>query len=77
VRNVTLKDIHGKFGSFGTIRPNPGDVIEDITLENVDVTLKNPEPKFAGVKNFVVKNVKVNGAKYVPNIAPTPATQAK
>jgi len=32
-------------------------VIEDITLENIDVTLTNPVPKFAGVKNLV-KNVK-------------------
>jgi alpha-L-rhamnosidase len=72
VRNITLKDIKGNFGNFGQIRPNPGDVIEGITLENVDVTLKNPEPKFAGVKNFVAKNVKVNGAEYVPRIAPAP-----
>jgi hypothetical protein len=29
----------------------------------------------AGVKNLVVKNVKVNGAEYVPRIAPAPTTQ--
>ena len=49
VRNITLRDIKGTYGSFGQIRPNPGDVIEDITLENIDVTLTNPVPKFAGV----------------------------
>ena len=70
VRNITLRDIKGTFGSFGTIRPNSGDVIEDLTLEHIDVTLKNPEPKFAGVKNLVVKNVKVNGAEYVPDATP-------
>ena len=75
--NITLTDIKGTFGNFGQIRPNPGDVIEEITLENIDITLKNPEPKFAGVKNFVVKNVKVNGKEYVPNIAPAPTTQPK
>jgi alpha-L-rhamnosidase len=72
VRNITLTDIKGTFGNFGQIRPNPGDVIEDITLENVDVTLKNPEPKFAGVKDFEVKNVKINGAEYIAHIAPAP-----
>jgi alpha-L-rhamnosidase len=75
VRNITLRDIKGTYGSFGQIRPNPGDVIEDITLENIDVTLTNPTPKFAGVKNLVAKNVKVNGQEWTPEIAPT--TQPK
>jgi len=70
VRNITLTDIKGTFGSFGTIRPNPGDTIEHITLENWDVKLTRPVPSFAGMKDLVVKNVKVNGEAYIPEIAP-------
>jgi len=73
VRNITLTGIKGTFGSFGTIRPNPGDTIEKITLENWDVKLTRAAPSFAGVKELVAKDVKINGADYVPQATPTPA----
>jgi alpha-L-rhamnosidase len=75
VRNITLKNIKGKFGGFGTIRPNPGDTIENFTLEDIDVTLNNPRATFAGVTNFVAKNVKINGEEWTPTIAPAPTTR--
>lgn len=75
VRNITMTNIKGKYGSFGQIRPNPGDTVENITLEDVDVQLTNPTPTLLGVKNFVVKNVKVNGEAFVPVIAPAPTTR--
>jgi alpha-L-rhamnosidase len=75
VRNITLTDVHGKFGSFGNIRTNNGDTIENITLENFDVTLNTgPGPNsLSAVKNLTLKNVKINGTELTPPAAPAPA----
>jgi len=72
VRDVTISNITGSFGGFGTIQGNTGDVIDNILLENIDVKLTNPAPKIVGVTDFVVKNVKINGTEYG---GPTPSTQ--
>jgi alpha-L-rhamnosidase len=64
VKNVTATNIHGTFGSFGTIQGNPGDTISNITFENIDVQLTNATPKLVGVDNLVIKNVKINGTDY-------------
>lgn len=49
-------------GSFGRIQPNPHQTqISDITLENIDVQLKNSKLKAQGVKNLQIKNITVNG----------------
>jgi len=59
VRNITLSDIKGKYGSFGSIQGNPGTDISDITIENVDVTLKEAKLKTSSTVSF--KNAVVNG----------------
>ena len=65
VRNVTLSNIKGTYGSFGTIQGNPGQTeISNVTLDNVDVRLKNEELKTVDVKNLKVKNVNVNGKPF-------------
>jgi polygalacturonase len=64
VRNVTLSNIKGKFGAFGTIRGNEGDVIDHVVLENIDVQLTTPRPQLVGITDLVIKNVKVNGAEF-------------
>jgi hypothetical protein len=65
VRNVTLRNIKGKFGSFGDIRGNPGQTtISDIKIEDLDVQLKNETLKSVDVKNLKFKNVKVNGKPF-------------
>ncbi len=65
VHNVTLSNIHGKYGSFGIIHGNAGDVIDQITFEHIDVQLTNPTPPtIVGVTNLVVKDVKINGNVY-------------
>jgi alpha-L-rhamnosidase len=64
VRNITLSDITGAFGSFGSIRSNRGDVIQNLTLENIDVQLTRPTPALNGITNVTVKNVKLNGQAY-------------
>jgi alpha-L-rhamnosidase len=66
VRNVTLSDIKGSFGSFGEIQGNKDQSeISDITLTNVDVQLKNDKFDSAYVKNFKVVNVTVNGKPFL------------
>ena len=44
---------------------NPGQTeMSDITLENIDVQLKNEQFKTSGVKNFKIENVTVNGKPF-------------
>src|SRR5829696_6199685 len=65
VRNVTLSNVKGAYGSFGEIQGNPGQTeISDVTLENVDVRLKNEELRAVDVKNLKVRKVTVNGKPF-------------
>lgn len=64
VRNIKLIGIKGHFGSFGTIRPNPGQTeISDVLLKDVDVVLPAGKDKLvtSGVTNLKFENVVVNG----------------
>jgi len=59
---VTLRNITGTFGTFGTLHGNPGDMLSDITLENIDVKLTGDPHLSAGkTENLVFDNVRVNG----------------
>ena len=66
VRNLSVSNVKGSFGSFGTMRGNPGDVIEHVTLENIDVQLTGakPQPQLVGVSDLIIKSVRINGAEY-------------
>jgi alpha-L-rhamnosidase len=66
VNNITLRNLRGRYGAFGTLRGNPGDVLRDITLENVAVTLDKPELTRGPVENLVVRNVVINGQPFTP-----------
>jgi len=67
--HIVVRNITGNFGSFGSIRgnvPNPqrgtmGDTINDFTIENINVNLRNPGFSRGEVNNFVFDNVVVNG----------------
>ncbi len=74
VRNVTIRNISGKFRSMGTLRGNAGDVITGITLENIDLTLADRQFALGPVENIVLKNVRVNGEEFqLPAVMPAPA----
>jgi len=78
IRNVTISNVTGSYGSFGNVGTGPGDVVEDITLENIDVHLTRPNPPNLSVikKGLVIKNVKINGKEYTgATTAPSAATQ--
>lgn len=65
VRNVTLSNVRGSYGSFGTLQGNPGQTeISDITLKNIDLRLAKEELKAVDVKNFRVERVNVNGKPF-------------
>jgi polygalacturonase len=72
VKNISLEDVHGTYAGFGTIQPNPGDTIEDVTIKNIDVKLTAANLFARGVRNLVIEDVKVNGKPYVQSM---PATQ--
>jgi alpha-L-rhamnosidase len=71
VRNVTMTGLKGRFGSFGTIQPNPGQTdISDITFRNFDVTLTRDKLTASGISNLRFDHVVVNGKEVA-----APATQ--
>lgn len=75
VNHITLRNIRGEYGSFGTLRGNPGDVLRAITFENIDVKFTGSAPNsdrlvLGATQNTVVKNVRINGQPYV---LPAPA----
>ncbi len=66
VRNISMKNVKGAYGSFGEIQGNPNQTtISDIKLENIDVQLKNEGLKAVNVKDLKLKNVKVNGKPFI------------
>ena len=75
VNDVTLRNVRGECRSLGTLRGNPGDVLRDITLENIDLKLTDEKFAVGPTDNLVVKNVTVNGRPFVvpaPLAAPAP-----
>ncbi len=69
VRNITVSDVTGHFGKFGAIQPRPGQTtISDITLDNIDVTLKDAKLKVdKDAANLKFQNVTVNGKPFALN----------
>jgi alpha-L-rhamnosidase len=77
VNNVTIRNVTGTYGAFGQLRGNPGDVLKDITLENIDVQLTAPQAgsdrlTLGRTENLVVKNVTVNGKPFTAPAAAAP-----
>ncbi len=70
VNGITLKNIHGEYGAFGTLRANPDDDVRDFTLENIDVKLDTSSGRdrliLGKVANLTVTNVRINGQPYTP-----------
>ena len=72
VENVTLRNIQGSYRTLGTLRGNPGDTLRNITLENCDLQLTDPQFAPGPVENFVLRNVVVNGQALVLSATPKP-----
>ena len=69
VRNVTFSGLQGRFGTFGSIRPNPGQTtIRDIHFKDIDVQLSQAATlEVSGATDLTFGNVVVNGK---PALAP-------
>jgi alpha-L-rhamnosidase len=65
VTGITLRNITGSYRTMGVLRGNPGDLLKDITLENVDVTLADEKFTLGPVENLEIKQVTVNGRPFV------------
>ncbi len=85
IDNITIRNIKGSFGSFGTLRGNvanpqrntQGDTLNGFTFENIDVKLPaNGTVLSRGeVSNLVFKNVVINGQPVeAPPATALPAT---
>jgi alpha-L-rhamnosidase len=62
VRNISLVGIKGRFGTLGTIRPNPGQTeIAGILLKDIDVQLAKDGFDVSGADGLRLENVVVNG----------------
>lgn len=61
VNDITLRNIRGNSGSLGTVRGNPGDTMENVTLENIDLVLSSAGFSPGSMRNLALSNVKVNG----------------
>jgi polygalacturonase len=71
VRNLSMVGFKGRLGSFGTIRPNPGQtMISDITFKDFDVTLEKDKLDASGVSTLKFERVIVNG-----KVTSAPTTQ--
>ncbi len=76
VRNVTVENVTGSFESFGRIKGHAKTTISGIKLENIDLTLQDPEftlgPEVGELK---VNNVSVNGKPWRPESELGPGRQ--
>jgi alpha-L-rhamnosidase len=61
VENITVENITGNAGGFGRIRGPDKSTVRNITMKNVDVTLKNSKVTIENVEGLKLENVKVNG----------------
>ncbi|HEX7652902.1 MAG TPA: glycosyl hydrolase family 28 protein [Verrucomicrobiae bacterium] len=62
VRNITLSNIKGNYGTLANIQGNANQTeISDIKLTNINVHLQTEEYKVASVKNLIFDQVTING----------------
>ena len=69
VENVSVSNVTGNAASFGRIDGPPKSVVRNITLENIDLQLKNPATVIKNVQNLKLDNVKINGHLWTPGQA--------
>lgn len=64
VRNVVVRNVTGTVRSLGELRGNDGDVIENIKLENIDLTADRPRLSTDIADAITVENVEINGEPF-------------
>jgi polygalacturonase len=66
VENITLENITGSAGGFGAIAGAKNATVQNITLKDIDLTLKNPKVSIKKVEGLKIDNVKINGQPFEP-----------
>ena len=62
VRNITLENIQGTYGSFGEISGNPGQTtLTGFHLKDIEVQLQAPKLKAGPITGITLENVTANG----------------
>ena len=61
VSDITIRNVRGTYRALGVLQGNPGDILRNITLENINVTLTDTRFVPGPVENLVIKNVAING----------------
>lgn len=71
VRNITISNIKGTGSSLGSINGNDQTTFGDVTLKDVNVTLKSADMRVSNMNTLKFENVVINGS---PVQTPTPTT---
>lgn len=66
VRNVVLRRISGSLATLGDLRGNDGDTLQNITLQQVEVTARQDRLRTGQIDNLLLLNVSVNGRAFQP-----------
>jgi polygalacturonase len=66
VRNLTVRNLRGRFGSLGVLNGNPFDTIENVVLENLQLTLTDEKFERGEIAGLVVRDVLVNEKPFTP-----------
>jgi len=64
VRNVVVRNVTGSVESLGELRGNQGDAIENILLENIDLTARRPRLRTDHADAIHLENVEINGQPF-------------
>jgi alpha-L-rhamnosidase len=67
VDHVTLANITGTLNEFGRIDGPAKSTVQTVTLEDIDIKLKDPGVVIKHVKDLKLINVKINGVAYTGN----------
>lgn len=61
VQNVVLRNIQGTARSIGELRGNPGDTIQNVTIDNVSITTRRDSFRHAPIEGMSAQGFVVNG----------------
>jgi len=61
VENVSISNVTGSLTSFGKFIVPANSTVRNVTMEDIDLKLANPEVDLAKAQGLTLKNVKING----------------
>ena len=64
IENITVENVSGKASEFGRIAGPPKCTIRNISLRNLDLTLKKAEVPIEKVEGLTIQNFRINGKAF-------------